>query len=628
MCGITGAFVFNEEGSPYKSHISAATNTLNKRGPDHQDTFLHNDVALGHARLSIIDTSAAAHQPFHSSDHRYTIVFNGEIYNYANLRKELEQEGFVFRTNSDTEVLLNLYIHHGEGCLELLNGFFAFGIYDTVENTLFLARDRMGIKPLLWYEDENAFLFGSEMKALMAYEFQREIDSGSLFLYLQLNYIPAPNSILKGVQKLLPGHCIRVSKGKVETKQWYAVPRNIIQAADRSYEEAQQQLHDAMRNAVTDRLVADVPLGSFLSGGVDSSVIATLAVEEAPGLQTFSIGYHDEPMYDETRYAEAVANKIGSKHQVFKLKNNDLLAHFDQIVDYIDEPFADSSAIAVYILSRETRKHVTVALSGDGADEIFSGYNKHEAEWRARQKGAMNTMVKAGAPLWKALPKSRGSKLGNLARQLDRFSQGMKMPATQRYWEWASFLKSDKARALLAQEVDDKDFESRQQAILKHIRPDGDLNDVLYTDAQLVLPNDMLTKVDLMSMANSLEVRTPFLDHNVVELAFSLPEAFKIDGKMRKKILQDTFRPDLPEIIYQRPKHGFEVPLVKWFREELKDRIMNDLLDPDFVREQAIFKVSEVEVLKKELFSNAPGDSPLTIWALIVFQLWWKKYMA
>ena len=628
MCGIAGIYRFNGDTQGDLASLERAVSRLQRRGPDHQQTSSQGSAALGHARLSIIDTSAAAHQPFHSADGRYVLVFNGEIYNYAKLREGLESQGEQFVTNGDTEVLLRLLMRDWTEALDQLNGFFAFACYDLKENRLLMARDRMGIKPLVWFQDEQKVCFGSEMKALLEFDVPRELDQVSLYHYLQLNYQPAPHTMLKGVKRLEPGHCVEIKDGSVSVKQWYRVPEPGEQAYLSNYEEAQSELVSLLESAVHDRMVADVPLGSFLSGGTDSSVIASLAKRGTDDLRTFSIGYVDEPFFDETAYAREVARKIGARHTVFGLRKEDLFEHLHDVLDYLDEPFADSSALAVYILSKHTRKEVTVALSGDGADEMFSGYNKHSAEWMVRNGGLKSKAVKWGGPVWKALPKSRQSKLGNKARQFDRFAQGMKLTPDRRYWRWASFLDGQEADHFLNESPDAKEAAAREEKILRPLQGETDLNHVLYTDVQLVLPNDMLTKVDLMSMANSLEVRTPFLDHRLVEWAFRLPEAFKIDGNMRKRVLQDAFRELLPEALYDRPKKGFEVPLLPWFQGPLRHYIEEDLLSDQFISEQGIFKLSAIQKLRARLFSKDPGDAHATVWAIIVFQHWWKRYLA
>ncbi|TGE15567.1 asparagine synthase (glutamine-hydrolyzing) [Hymenobacter elongatus] len=633
MCGITGVFAFTDAGRLSLSALHASTDAIVSRGPDSQGHFVYDRCGLGFRRLAILDLSADGNQPMTDESGRYTIVFNGEIFNFRELRQKLLKKGHRFHSQTDTEVILNLYISEGRGFLKKLNGFFGLAIYDKEEDSLFIARDRMGEKPLLIYRDEDKLFFASEMKSLLALGIPRKLDYVALSHYLQLNYIPGPASIFKGVKKLLPGHYLFIKGNKVVGKQWYKIPYDPKKAARNklSYEQQQQKLITLLDDATARRLVADVPVGAFLSGGIDSSVVVALASRHTQHLNTFSIGYRDEPFFDETKYAKLVAERYKTNHTVFSLTNQDLYDHIFDVLDYIDEPFADSSALAVYILSKRTRQKATVALSGDGADEMFAGYNKHMGEFQVRQGGFKAEAVTGLNLLWDVLPKSRNSFFGNRIRQFQRFSRGMLSGAKDRYWDWATFVNEKDARSLLSadsrRKVGKKLAEKRRRDILEHLHTDGDLNEVLLTDMNLVLPYDMLAKVDLMSMANSLEVRPPFLDPNVVNFAFSLPVASKIDAKMKKRIVQDAFRPMLPEELYKRPKHGFEVPLLKWFRNELRPLIEDDLLSDGFIEAQGIFSVDGIRALKAQLFSRNPGDVHARIWALIVFQHWWKRHM-
>ncbi len=631
MCGITGIYAFNMIGRVSMIHLARATEVLAHRGPDFQNTVHDDAVGLGHRRLSIIDTSPDANQPMTDASGRYTLIFNGEIFNFSELRRDLESRGVTFRSLSDTEVLLNLLILEGSEALNKLNGFFAFALYDRDQKSIFMARDRMGIKPLYYFSDNDRFIFASEMKSILAYGIDKQLDFEALHTYLQLNYIPAPRTIIKGVKKLLPGESIYIDTQRFEKKSWYTPPKHSESQESRTYEEQQKAFSELLEDAVLKRLVSDVPLGSFLSGGIDSSVIATLAARHKPGLHTFSIGYRDEPFFDETRYAELVAKKIGTQHHVFSLTNNDLYQHVNHILDGIDEPFADSSAIAVNILSRETRKHSTVALSGDGADELFGGYNKHAAFKKIIDGGGAVKAAAALEPLWHILPKSRNNKLTNLFRQLDRLGEGMKLSPSDRYWRWAGYAKESEAFALLSadskEKFDSDNYKKFRSALLENIPGhNASLNDFLYADLRLVLPDDMLTKVDRMSMAHGLEVRVPFLDHRVVEFANQLPVSSKINGGIRKRIVQDTFRDILPAELYNRPKKGFEVPLLKWLRKDMKSIIEDDLLSDSWIREQGIFNPEKVRKLRKKLYSSDPGDTHARIWGLVVFQWWYKRY--
>jgi asparagine synthase (glutamine-hydrolysing) len=624
MCGITGILAFNSDGKKILSKIHAATQCLVNRGPDGEGIYTHHHVALGHRRLSIIDVTEAAHQPFTDSEGRYTIVFNGEIFNYRQLRKLLEQKGVRFRSHSDTEVLLQLYIADKEKCLDQLDGEFAFAVYDSKTEQLFIARDRFGIKPLYFYKDGNRFVFASEMKALLAFEIPKKMDAASLQTYLHLNYIPSPYSIFEDVRKLAAGHYVRVdAHGHLSQHNYYSISNAYDGTHLMDYETSKLELKRLLEYAVQQRMIADVPLGAFLSGGIDSSIITAIAAQHTKHLNTFSIGYKDEPFFDETRYAQSLSKKYHTNHTVFQLGNDDLYADLHKMLDYIDEPFADSSALAVNILSMHTKKFVKVALSGDGADELFAGYNKHAAELKATGKDFRARMVKASYPLLKHLPKSRNSISGNTIRKLQKFSEGMSLSDHERYWRWAGFTNDSNGDCLLLKTS--AEYTIRKKEILKHIN--SDYNSILLTDVQLVLENDMLVKVDRMSMNQSLEVRVPFLDHKVVDFAFTLPVNYKIEGNQRKKILKDAFKSMLPEELFRRKKQGFEVPLLKWLTTDLKSMITDELLTEHFIEEQGIFKPDGIQALKKQLFSKNPNDAIAQVWALIVFQYWYKKYM-
>lgn len=634
MCGITGYYALSKNALGNVIKVRQSTEKMQLRGPDHGDIYTHDRVALGHRRLSIIDTSEGAAQPMKDATGRYIIVFNGEIFNFRELSDkylgDVWKRTGAPKTTSDTEVLMYMLIEYGKDCLPWLSGFFAFALYDTEKDTLFLGRDRYGQKPLNYYLTDDEFAFSSEMKSLLEWGIPKKLNYNVLHQYLQLNYIPQPQSIIEGVSKLKPAHYMIIGDDGVrEYDAFYTIQTDRANYNRYTYEESQQKLVRLMDASVRERMISDVPLGAFLSGGIDSSVIVALASKYTKNLNTFSIGYKDNPFFDETAYAKLVADKYKTNHTVFSLTNNDFLEHVYDVLDYMDEPFADSSAIPEYILCHHTRKHVTVALSGDGGDEVFAGYNKHAAEWKMRQHSLVNSLVKAGLPVWNMLPRGRNNKVTNLFRQLHRFAEGGKLSAKDRYWRWASFNTPRQADSLLSQhssaQVDHQMIEQERQTILQNLT-EKDFNELLQTDMNLVLTGDMLVKVDLMSMANSLEVRSPFLDYKVVDFAFSLPEQYKVDAHMKKRVVQDAFRSMLPEEIYNRPKHGFEIPLLDWFRKELWGLINDDLLSRSFVEEQGIFNVQATEQLKKKLHSNSPEDSHATIWALIVFQYWWKKY--
>ncbi|MDX9751751.1 MAG: asparagine synthase (glutamine-hydrolyzing), partial [Flavobacteriales bacterium] len=427
MCGIAGSFLIDPSASPAGDRIHAALAALAHRGPDDAGVYRQGRAVLGHRRLSIIDTSAAGHQPFTdtagrpaTAGRRYTMVYNGEVFNYRELRARLEAEGHTFRSRSDTEVVLRLYTVMGEAFLHELNGFFALAIHDAETDTLLVARDRFGIKPLVWCRHDGAFHFASELRALRALGAPAEVDPGSLAQYLTYHYIAGPHTMLAGTHKLEPGHLLRVDAHGVAVEPWY----DLVRAARPvpAHTDAKKELHHVLDDAVRDQLLADVPVGCFLSGGLDSSIISALAARHHRDLHTFSIGFADDPYYDESRHARAVAAHIGSTHHAFMLGTDDLAEAYPRFLAALDEPFADSSALAAFVLAGRTRRQVTVALSGDGADELFGGYRKHQAELRARRKGPAARAVISLGPLWKALPRSRNTPLTDLFRRLDRFA--------------------------------------------------------------------------------------------------------------------------------------------------------------------------------------------------------------
>jgi len=628
VCGITGILTTTEDAAKYFSAVKSATGALHHRGPDSYGSFASLNALLGHTRLSIIDVSHASDQPFYSADGRFVIVYNGEIFNFKELREQLQGKGISFQTGGDTEVLLQLYITDGDKFLERLNGFFAFAIYDNLQKSLFVARDRFGIKPLYYYWDGSKFIFASEMEALLKYPFEKKIDMVSLLEYLQLNYVPAPNTMLEEVKKFPVGHWTKIypSDHEVSFTPYYKEP--YYQGAENktiTYDDAVKKFYTLLDDSVQKRLLADVPVGTFLSGGLDSSAITALASLHKKDMMSFSIGYKDEPLFDETRYAELVSKKLGTNHHTFRLDNNDLYTNLYAVLDSLGEPLGDSSAIPMYIVSQYAREHVKVCLSGDAGDELMAGYNKHYAEYKLRNQPYLKTLTATTAPLLKLLPHSRNTAYGNKIRQMIRFADGAKLSTSDRYWKWASTANTSKAMRLLKAKNEnyEKVFTKRKNEHLSTLN--GSFNSLLYTDLKLVLQNDMLVKTDLMSMANSLEVRVPFLDHRLVDFLFSLPIDFKIDSSRQKRILRDAVSHLLPGEILTRKKQGFEVPLLKWFQTELRATIETVWLSNDFIESQGLFDVEEIKLLKEQLYSSNPQDAVAQVWGLIVFQHWYKN---
>ncbi len=608
MCGITGVIGPGAKDIDLKESLSA----LSLRGPDRQAEIITGTAHLGHARLSIIDTSSMGDQPMQDPSGRYTLVFNGEIYNYHTIAESLEQSGVSFRSKSDTEVLLHLLIQKGRDALKELNGFFAIAFHDAEEDSLLLARDRIGIKPLYYSYQEERLAFASEMKGLLPLIGRKNIDHDALHLFFRLNYLPVGTSIFKETEQLEPGESILYKNGSIKKEKFYSGDDVKPQG---------QSLYELLDDSVRLRLVSDVPLGSFLSGGVDSSIIAALAVRHKPDLKTFSIGFKDNALFDESSYAEKVARHIGSDHLTIQLSEDEMLHHVNGLLEYVDEPFADSSAIAVHALSHHTRSEVTVALSGDGADELFGGYNKHQAHLMAIGSGMKEQLIGATGKLLSGIEGGHGSLTGNFIRKAKRFSEGRNLSALERYWAWASWSTPDDVSRLL-----DVDRSLEYQEVLKALGPrDNSLEEVLRSDTRSLLPGDMLTKVDRMSMANSLEVRVPFLDHRVVEYAHSLKASERFRKGQGKYILRDSFGHLLPDEIFTRKKKGFEVPLESWFIGPLFETVHSAMSDGVLIG-SGLFNAEEINSLRLSLEAKKIGHKVHMLWALLIFHRFYSRY--
>lgn len=619
MCGIVGISIKNNASINELSKIDDALKSLQHRGPDNQASKIcSNNLAMGQARLSILDLSSNANQPMVSENGRYTLVFNGEIYNFITLKNELIKLGYTFKRNSDTEVLLNLLIEYKEKGIEKLNGFFAFAFYDKKTDILLFARDRFGIKPLHFYQDDDQFIFASEIRPFFKFDIDKTLNNHALDLLFTLTYIPQPISILKRVKKAKPGCFYSFKNNNLEEFEYYKpTAKNQL---DLSYNEAKKELNLKLNQAIQLRMVSDVPLGSFLSGGVDSSIVSALAKDYKFDLKTFSIGF-DHPFFDESKYANDVVAKIGTQHTKIMLNESDFTQNFNEFINAIDEPFADSSAYAVYLLTKKTKENVTVALSGDGADELFGGYRKHYAEWMVRNSsGFKKTGINIASKLMKGLGESRSGKIGDLNRKIQKLAKGYQLNSTDRYWYWACFIKASDKNKLL---------KKNSKIIFDnfiHFKGE-DLNEVLIQDQQFILPNDMLLKVDMMSMANSLEVRTPFLDHNLVDFVNALPSDFKVNKKGRKQILIDTFKNRLPESVYNRQKKGFEIPLQSWIGNNIDEILFSDLFSKSYIENQGLFDYKFIDELRKNWNNPQLGDKIYLIWTLLIFQNWWNTHI-
>jgi asparagine synthase (glutamine-hydrolysing) len=622
MCGIAG-IVGREDEALVRRMIA----TLAHRGPDRQDVLVQAGTSFGHARLSVIDTSDAAHQPMVSEDGKLTIVFNGEIYNFNELRDELKGDGYAFRTASDTEVILALYAKEGEACFARLAGMFAIALYDSVNKILILARDRMGEKPLYWEAWGGIVRFASELKALMGDSTQdRKLDPSALVQYLQFDYVPTPGSILAGVHKLEPATYAVFKDGALLTKEMFWKAPALRAGIDEPA--ALNGLDAILRKTVARELVADVPLGVFLSGGLDSSTIAYYAQKaSAQPLHTFSIGF-DEPEFDESRYAREVAAHLGTVHHEHIVRAEDALALVKELPDILCEPMADASIIPTLLLSRFARESVTVALGGDGGDELFAGYPTFQAEAASKLYAAFPEILQKGiARAVASLPASTAN--FSFTYGLKKLISSTDSNPVHRHLEWlGSFGPTARellAGPLLKEAVASTDvFIPIDHTIESFTQADSN-NRLLFAYARSYLMDQVLVKVDRASMRYGLETRAPFLDHGVVEYMFSLPYSYKYRNGTTKYLLKKLMEGKLPSSIIYRKKKGFGIPLARWLRGPLKEFCL-ETLATEKLYEQGYFDPGYVQHLISE-HMEGHTDNRKELWNLIIFQLWHDRWM-
>lgn len=630
MCGICG-FVIPGRNERAEELLTLMRGSLKHRGPDDEGSYLYfgNDVqvGLGHRRLSIIDLSPTGRQPMKNEDGSLHLVVNGEIYNFRELRKNLEEKGHRFYSRSDSEVILHLYEEMGTQCVSCLRGMFAFALWDERNEILFCARDPVGIKPFLYYWNAHRFLFASELHTLLLdSEVRRLIDFQALHIYLTLNYIPAPYTIIENCRKLSPGHYLILHRGQFEEKRYWH-PEEKGQDQKLTEPEIKENLRKCLSHAVEEQMIADVPLGGFLSGGIDSSIVcALMASLSSRPIKTFTIGYSDMPLFDETKYARALAHKYKTEHHEIILTSKDMLEVVPTVLDYLDEPFGDSSVIPTFVVSHETRKEVKVALSGDGGDELFAGYRMYLGERWYRRYRHLPTFIRLTLlkPIFDKLPASRDNLTGDLIRRLQKFLRGQGETLWARFMSWNEIFPTHLREELLMKNKTTllNPAASLFQPLLEPEKEDY-LNQLLLADFLISLPGDMLWKVDKMSMANSLEIRVPILDHEFCAYAFSLPSAVKLKGNRRKYIFIEAFADLLPREILTKPKWGFEVPISKWLKTSMK-YLLDEYLRREKINRQGIFDGSVIEKLVQDfLYRNA--EAGWHLWNLIVFQAWYER---
>ncbi|MBK5229148.1 MAG: asparagine synthase (glutamine-hydrolyzing) [Actinobacteria bacterium] len=626
MCGIAG--VVGGHSAEAVSAVDAALRTLTHRGPDGHEYKVDGACVLGQTRLAIIDLSPAGQEPFPNEDETAWLTFNGEIYNFRDLRLELEAEGHRFRSRTDAEVVLHAYEQWGDSCLERLRGMFAFAIWDSRRKRLFMARDRVGKKPLFYAKRDGRFMFASELQGLLAMlGSSPAVDPEAIAAYLSWGYVPAPLTGFEGIFKLSPGHSMTVESedGTIRTAVERYWELDYLPKSDLDLDEACRRLRELMTEAVELRLISDVPLGAFLSGGIDSSIVVGLMAQLSSGpVKTFSIGFSDED-YSELAHARRIAELWGTDHQEFVVEP-DAIDILPLLVRHYGEPYADSSAIPTYYVSKMTSEHVTVALNGDGGDESFAGYERYWANAQAERVASVPGARAAAEMLSRVLPDSSNPK--SKLRKVRRFLGVAGQPQSERYARWSSYFTEEERSRLLLPDV-------RHQVGGLSRRWFGGLFDgtehldaadaAMSVDVRSYLPFDLLVKVDITSMANSLECRSPFLDHHVMEFAARLPVKMKLKGNVKKYILRKAFSDLLPKENVQRPKMGFGVPVGRWLRGPLRE-LLGDTLLTDSMRLSSYLDTREVRSTVDAHLSGQERSAQ--VWNLLMLEMWLREVVS
>jgi asparagine synthase (glutamine-hydrolysing) len=627
MCGIAGFVDLWDRRSALRAEernqiLQNMTDVIRYRGPDDSGAMIKDGVALGMRRLAIIDL-AGGHQPISGEDGSATVIFNGEIYNFKELQPQLEAHGHKFQTRSDTEAIVHAYEQYGTACVDHLRGMFAFAIWDDKQRSLFLARDRAGEKPLYYtLTSTGTLVFGSELKSLLEHpSVSRDTSAESLDAYFSLGYVPDPLSIFKDIKKLPPGHILTFSDGRLSVKQYWDFTYE-SNGNRRREEDYIEELREMLDEAVRIRLVSDVPLGAFLSGGVDSStVVALMARHMTQPVKTFSIGFLEDS-YNELRYARLAAKKFGTDHHEFFV-TPEICDVVDELAWHFDEPFADSSAIPTYVVSKLAREHVTVVLSGDGGDELFAGYTRYVTERKRRKFGMLPRRIRQGLmqPLSRNLPHGAWGRnfLHNVAldpidRYFDNVSIFTGLNKRSLYTpDFYQVLGSPSAVGLTFQEYSDS------------VGTNALLDALLYIDSKTYLPGDILTKVDRMSMAVSLEARVPLLDHKLIDFVTRIPASMKMAGLETKHLFKRAVADLVPEEVLNRPKQGFGVPIQQWINQQLRERIRDTLTDSRF-RERGIISAQYTDVLLDE-HERGRRDHSMALWSLLMLELWHQAFV-
>lgn len=625
MCGICGVVHRHKEHPVALGDIKRMSDVIRHRGPDDEGHFVQGNVGIAMRRLSIIDLSTGA-QPIFNEDRSLAIVFNGEIYNHRELRKELAAKGHRFQTKTDTEAIIHAYEEWGVECVKKLNGMFGFAVWDDRKQRLFLARDRIGIKPLYYYLDQNQLVFGSELKSIVQINsVPREIEPKALDTFLTFEYIPSPYSIFKNIFKLPPGHWMLYQNGEAKIQSYWQLA---YQKSEMSEERLLSQFDELLHDAVNIRLMSDVPLGAFLSGGLDSSaIVAMMHRKSGNTVKSFSIGF-DDPTYNELPYARAVASHFNTEH-FEEIITPDVSRLTEKILWMLDEPFGDFSVFPTYLVSEMARKNVTVVLSGDGGDELLAGYDTYLAQKVARRYAKLPAFLRKGVvePIVNALPPT--SKKKGFINKSKRFIEGARLPEHLQHVRWMIFMQRAEKDLLysadFAASLNGYNSTGFIEENFRRSTSADPLDQQEYVDIKSYLVDDILVKVDRMSMANSLEARVPFLDHRFVEFAASIPSGLRLNGKKTKYILKKALQNELPLQIIERGKEGFSIPIKNWLKNELKSMMLDSLSEAN-VRDKGFFDPRYVNRLVSEHINGNENHSH-RLWALMVFHMWHDLYM-
>jgi asparagine synthase (glutamine-hydrolysing) len=634
MCGIAGWInLENNRSQNGEVVLHAMCERMKHRGPDSEGLWMDETVALGMRRLSIIDLHTGE-QPVYSEDKSIVVVMNGELYNFREVRTDLEKRGHKFETQTDTEILPHLYEEYGEAMLEHINGMFAFALWDKRKQKLLIARDKFGEKPLYYGVFDGKLIFASEPKVLLANQsVKTAINTDALRQYLSFDYVPAPNSIYKGISKLPAAHFLSVEKNEIKTRRywnlsWQKSAPEQGRNGNSTFEKAAEELRELLADAVRMRLVADVPLGILLSGGVDSSTVAAFATQfSSEKVKTFSIGF-EEDSFDESKYARQVAKHLNTEHYEEKLSVEKAADLITEIGTWLDEPLSDGSLIPTLLLSQFVRKHVTVALGGDGGDEIFAGYPMYYAHKVADVYGKVPRFLRDGLiePIVNSLPVSNVNM--SFDYKAKRFVAASKYDTVTRHHSWFGSFSIDEQQQLLSKDVlaqTSSDIYKDAKELLKICDATDEIEQMQFLDINFYMAEDILTKVDRASMAVSLEVRAPFLDPRVAQFAASIPLAYKLKGNKGKYILKKAVEPLLPKNILHRSKKGFGIPIAEWLKGRLNP-LMHELLDPKRLKNQGLFDEKFVQKIIKEHETNIASHHK-QLWTLLVFQLWYDNFL-